>query len=108
VQLDDLVNQIKSERRRQEYLKAEGKFPATCADDIPNGDRLAVLVEEVGEVASAMQDADAYQLVRELIEVIAVATAWLQSIDIHSVERIRVRDEQTEYWDGYGYRRVAA
>jgi NTP pyrophosphatase (non-canonical NTP hydrolase) len=75
------------ERSRQERLKASGKFAATCADALMSpAEKLAVLVEEVGEVARHLCDArapdgiDAQGLRDELTQVAAVAVAWLESL----------------------------
>ena len=45
--------------------------------------KLVVLVEEVGEVARAMtyDNGDRGQLVRELLQVAAVAAGWAQALD---------------------------
>lgn len=55
----------------------------TCANpNMPNGIRLAVLVEEVGEVAMAMNDSEPVESLRkELIQVAAVCVAWLQGLE---------------------------
>ena len=68
---------IRAERARQERLHT-GK---TCADGVTDGFRLSVLVEEVGEVAKAMQEGDRKNLKDELTQVAAVAVAWLESMD---------------------------
>jgi hypothetical protein len=41
--------------------------------------KLAVLTEEVGEIARALLDQDEDQLTTELIQTIAVCHAWLES-----------------------------
>ena len=49
-----------------------------------SGDRLAILVEEVGEVAHELtydQDGDRSKLVRELIQVAAMAASWVEAIE---------------------------
>jgi hypothetical protein len=84
------------ERFRQEDLKVEGKFRWTCADvRDPNGvvicnpDRLTVLAEEFGEVSHVVCDEmthgslpdDEDKLRTELIQVAAVAVAWVEAID---------------------------
>ena len=77
------------ERRRQDRLKAEGRFKYTAADpELTHADRFIILGEEIGEVAGAIvqggglstdrTDAD---LKKELIQVGAVITAWLEAID---------------------------
>lgn len=72
---------IAAERSRQERLKEAGKFPFTCADEAPSDDHnLRVLVEEVGEVARACDPANEDDLRSELIQVAAVAVAWLERL----------------------------
>ena len=64
------------ERGRQEQLHA----PRTCANpEMSEGDKLAVLVEEVGEVAKALLEGPGLR--DELVHVAAVAVAWVESID---------------------------
>lgn len=41
---------------------------------------LAVLVEEVGEVAKALNEMDKVELIRELVQVAAVCVRWLEQI----------------------------
>ena len=82
------------ERLRQEQLKAEGRFKHTCADpEMNHVECLAVLVEEVGEVARAALElgglvSDKHRdkveceldLYKELIQVAAVAVAWAERL----------------------------
>jgi NTP pyrophosphatase (non-canonical NTP hydrolase) len=53
--------------------------------NMPHGERLAILVEEVGEVAHAMTydggDGDGEALVGELLQVAAMALAWVEGIE---------------------------
>ena len=49
-----------------------------------SGDRLAILMEEVGEVAHELtydQDGDRGKLVRELIQVAAMAATWIEALE---------------------------
>lgn len=49
-----------------------------------NGDRLAILMEEVGEVAHELtydQDGDRDKLVKELIQVAAMAATWVEFLE---------------------------
>jgi hypothetical protein len=91
---DAVLSAISAERDRQESLKAAGRFMFTCADDaMTDGECLAVLVEEIGEVAHEINEVigkrltqgkrEAYRerLRTELIQVAAVATAWVERID---------------------------
>lgn len=68
---------IDDERRRQ-----EAKFPnRTCADPLPPELKVAVLVEEVGEVARAVLEHEPADRLRdELVQVAAVAVAWLEAL----------------------------
>lgn len=78
-ELDD----VQTERRRQESLKAQGKFSHTCADgEIGNHQKLAILTEEVGEVARALNDNEAWKdLYKELCQVAAVCVAWMEYLN---------------------------
>ena len=78
-----------TERRRQDRLKAEGRFAHTAADpELSHADRFLILGEEVGEVAGAVvqlsglsTDRTEADLKKELIQLGAVVTAWLEAID---------------------------
>lgn len=80
---------ISAERARQELLKRKGRFKFTCADpEMTDYDCLAVLTEELGEVARAVQersgavsDVHLLDLKRELVQVAAVAVAWFERLD---------------------------
>lgn len=81
------LSAIVKERERQEQLKRWGEFKHTCADnEMSNGQRLAVLMEEIGEVARVLCEQDTSetperweQLRAELTQVAAVCVAWLES-----------------------------
>jgi NTP pyrophosphatase (non-canonical NTP hydrolase) len=71
---------VDRERTRQEELKASGRFAYTCADaECTDGQALAILVEKVGEVARAMCEGKGLR--DELIQVAAVAVAWVERLD---------------------------
>jgi NTP pyrophosphatase (non-canonical NTP hydrolase) len=57
----------------------------SCADpELDDGTRLAILVEEVGEVAHALNErrvGNVEDLRAELVQVAAVAFAWVEAID---------------------------
>lgn len=86
-----LVN-VKHQRFEQERLKAEGRFRFTCADpDLSMGEKLAILTEEVGEVAQQVLEqpdrrlafdssGSRKELRKELEQVAAVAVAWVESL----------------------------
>jgi hypothetical protein len=76
----------------QARLKAHAKHGANSIESIPADDPrwLAILVEEIGEVANALTyDGPKEGLRAELIDVMAVASAWLDSVDkkeLHGAE----------------------
>lgn len=68
-----------------ENFRSQALFP-NGAMILPNGDfrgvRLAVLLEEVGEVAKAINESEPKEaLVRELIQVATMAATWAQVLD---------------------------
>jgi len=76
-----LLDQVRSERRRQDRMWGAG-----CAETTADV-WMTVLAEEIGEVAKAINDirahgTDAEQLIRELIEVCAVAVFWLEQLPL--------------------------
>jgi len=84
-----VVRHVLDERARQEQLRRDGKFHATCATLGPEAmttfECFTVLGEEVGEVARAVLEysspkADTHvtkqRLYQELIQVAAVSLAW--------------------------------
>jgi hypothetical protein len=86
---------VASERIRQESLVRDGKIPWTCSDpNIPDGGKSFVLGEEYGEVCRAAYECyncdtlaargsseKRKHLRLELIQLAAVAVAWVESID---------------------------
>lgn len=90
-QFGEIMATVMTERARQNTLKQEGRFRYTCADEgMGNSERLACLVEEVGEVAQEVLTQEGRRLARdtegtkdslrkELVQVIAVCVAWLES-----------------------------
>jgi glycerol dehydrogenase-like iron-containing ADH family enzyme len=85
----EVLEAIRRERFRQEDLKSKGKFAYSCADGgMSNAERLTVLAEELGEVSHEVNEGigtgrviDMKKLRKELIEVAAVACAWIEAID---------------------------
>jgi len=83
-----VLEAVRRECRRQEELKAEGRFKYTCRDpEMSDTERLAVLVEEVGEAARAVlemrdlaNDKHMANLEKELIQVAAVAVSWVEGM----------------------------
>ena len=78
---DEALRAVGSERLWQEQLKVWGKFKTTCADTgMTHAERLAVLVEEVGEAATEVMNGRENELRYELIQVAAVAVAWIEAL----------------------------
>lgn len=89
---ESILIAIGSERRRQDILKSQGRFEHTAADpEVNHYQRLAMITEEVGEVAKEVlgqeegklahdNDCDVVSLRKELIQVAAIAVAWLEGI----------------------------
>lgn len=81
----EIFSEIETERDRQDKLHPLPKAKKTdspdldaCTHLILNSELLSVLVEEIGEVASALQgDGD---LREELIQVASVSVRWLENI----------------------------
>lgn len=75
---------IEKERLRQHDLWNE-PHPWGIGDcsnpDMPNYVKAMVLTEETGEVNRAVLDHDPIGLVKELVEVAAVAVAWLEALE---------------------------
>lgn len=77
-----VVEKVAAERKRQNELKAQGKFTHTAADEVDAFKKLAILLEEVGEVAKALNEGDDLaSLQDELVQVAAVAIAWSEGIE---------------------------
>ena len=75
------VNAVTAEFIRAQ-VKHQGRTPADPA--MSDGERLMILVEEIGEVAHALTydtPDDTDQLVKELIQVAAMALAWVEGIE---------------------------
>jgi NTP pyrophosphatase (non-canonical NTP hydrolase) len=68
--LDEVLDLVKAERIHQ-----DDKWGPSVLRPTPG---LVVLVEEVGEVANAMLESDSPELVKELIQVAAVAVAMVE------------------------------
>jgi hypothetical protein len=94
-----ILAEVYHERRRQDKLKAEGRFPFTCADAIVQDTKargndalkLAILMEEIGEASRAVCEVERLandkhyddakkQLRKELVQCSAVILAWLESL----------------------------
>jgi hypothetical protein len=75
---------IRAERRRQtiRWAGPHSWGSGDCSSpDVPHIVKAAVLAEECGEVARAVLDNDPAALRRELVQVAAVAVAWLEALE---------------------------
>ncbi len=88
--LEAVLIRVGKERKRQLLLKAQGRFDYTPSDDgIGDSYRLAMLLEEVGEVSREVlalsgmvqEQPDEKKLYKELTQVAAIAVAWLERAD---------------------------
>lgn len=80
---DEILEAIWAERGRQSAKWSHdhgwGHGDAS-SPDVAEPVKVAVLAEECGEVARAVLDRNRSQLRRELIQVAAVAVAWLEAL----------------------------
>lgn len=77
-------DEIRAERARQraKWGAVHAWGSGDCSSpDVAEPVKLAVLTEEVGEVARAMLDGRPAELRRELVQVAAVAVAWLEGLE---------------------------
>ena len=80
---DEILTAIQDERDRQAQLwnrEHDWGYGDCSSRNLPNITKAAVLGEEVGEVQRAVLDRDNDALRRELVQVAAVAVAWLESM----------------------------
>lgn len=86
---DRVVAAIASERIRQEQLREAGRFTHTAhTDGISDTTRLAILMEEVGELAGEVLGSEGVafdrgagdNLRKELLHVATVSVAWLERL----------------------------
>lgn len=71
-----------------EVIRAQAKHKTRTPINplLPWGQKLAILVEEVGEVATAASREAPTELVGELLQVAAMAAAWVESIEGNHAE----------------------
>lgn len=94
----EIFHDIGTERIRQEQLRLEGKFPATCATvggpELSDDRCLRICVEEIGEIADALNEREntlhrgeplpnPAHLRDEIIQLAACCIAWVQRIDYY-------------------------
>ena len=81
---------VHAERRRQDRLRDAGRFQHTLADaGLTPAEKLACISEEAGEVARCVlaieghvhEDLGHADLRKELVQVAALAAAWIEAID---------------------------
>ena len=75
------LSAIQAEATRAYLKHGEHSMLGTCYSA---GDRLAILMEEVGEVAHELtydQSGDKDELVKELIQVAAMAASWVEYLE---------------------------
>lgn len=65
----EIINEIIDERKYQDETH-----------DFPEHLRMAILAEEVGEVAAALQNGNTDYLIEELVQVAAVAMRWIEHL----------------------------
>ncbi len=78
-----MFSEISAERarQRQKWGKPHEWGYGDCSSpDVHPTTKAAVLAEEAGEVARAVLDRDDQQLRAELVQVAAVAVAWLEGL----------------------------
>lgn len=89
---------IARERIRQRELLAAGTIIYNCSSPIVSNDRkLRTLTEELGEVAEAIDYMEwprgrrkiEEQLIKELVQVAAVATAWLETFECFDLKNMK-------------------
>lgn len=79
---DDVYKLVDIERTRQHikwHREHDWGFGDCSSVNLPNITKSAVLTEECGEVARAVLDRQSDNLRDELVQVAAVAVAWLES-----------------------------
>lgn len=81
----EAFNLIEDERRRQsrKWAAKHSWGEGDCSSrDVAETVKVAVLTEEVGEVARAVLDRKPGDLRNELVQVAAVAVAWLEAMQL--------------------------
>lgn len=79
---DSVLLDVADERARQVEKHGDHTNPRSILEqlNINHPQALGVLTEEVGEVARAINEGDLSNLEVELIQVAAVASAWVENI----------------------------
>lgn len=79
-----VLGAVAAERERQQKLwnrSHEWGYGDCSSEGVAPSVKLAVLGEEYGEVAQALLERDRYKLREELVQLAAVAVAWVENID---------------------------
>lgn len=79
----EIYDAISLERVHQRTMwdrKHEWGYGDCSSQDVPDTVKSVVLDEECGEVARAVLERDDDALIRELVQVAAVAVAWLEAL----------------------------
>lgn len=85
---DEIWELVKAERKKQYKLQADGRFQHTLADvpGLTDDEKLMCILEEVAEVAKVIMTARGRvidgedDLVKEIVQIIALSVAWLESL----------------------------
>jgi len=79
---NQIHDDIFTEMNRQAELKKMGKFKYILSDsEMSDTERMTSTLEEVGEVARAVNDNDIANKREELVQVIACCWQWIRHID---------------------------
>lgn len=82
---DDIL--VERERQRRLWSGAHAFGIGDCSSDaVPASVKVAVLLEEVGEVARALLEQDEAHMRTELVQVAAVAVAMIEWLDCQQVD----------------------
>ena len=91
-----ILELVAKERGRQEALYSSGALLwIASVPECPDSLRLAALVEEVGEVARALHEGEQENLRAELVQVAAVAVAWLEGIATARGEPVVIHGQES-------------
>lgn len=81
---DKVYRMIDIERQRQDdkwgYAPPRSVMPMPNDERVVLGDKLAILIEEAGEVAKAHVEHDFEGMVKEIVQTAAVCVVWLESV----------------------------
>jgi hypothetical protein len=79
---DKVLNEIAAEAARAHAI-CKPNFRSMLEPNLTDGERLAILLEEVGEVARCMNDKEPPErYAEELVQVAAMSASWRQTINV--------------------------